>query len=307
MIRSPAAVDVQPAVGEPRARGRRSANQPSTSGSRAVAVGAQQHRAAQVDLAVGRRCATSTPSSGTPSYTTPLPVSVMPYVVTTFGGQVGRRRGAAEDDRAERAPGRCGAARWRTSDTWRRARRAVDDRRRRSRAARSSACPCTSARVTTASPPTWASGRQASQWSSLVDAEPVAASPAPRRATASWVSTTPFGAPVEPLVATTSASPGSTGRAAVERRSRRVPSTTAPTAIARQQRPPGGVRAGAGRRGTRRRRGPRLARSASTNAGPPGRSRATRRPPACHRRPSTPRSCGQLPRRARIAPMMAGP
>ena len=30
---------------------------------------------------------TSTPSSGRPSYTTPLPVSVMPYVVTTFGGR----------------------------------------------------------------------------------------------------------------------------------------------------------------------------------------------------------------------------
>ena len=88
MMRSPARpVDVQPAVVEPAAdvAGR----QPAVAIERvgAVAVGPQQHRTAQADLRRRRRCATSTPSSGRPSYTTPLPVSVMPYVVTAFAGR----------------------------------------------------------------------------------------------------------------------------------------------------------------------------------------------------------------------------
>ena len=70
------------------------------------------------------------------------------------------------------------------------------------------------------------------------------------------------GAPVDPLVATTSASPGSTG---------------SPTPIAVQQCRLGWLRGVAGRQGRRRRRGPRCRCSPSTNAGPPGRSRATSR------------------------------
>ena len=55
-----------------------------------------------------------------------------------------------------------------------------------------SGVPVSSARVTTARPPTWESGRQASQWSSLVTANRSLDARADA-ATASWVSTTPFG------------------------------------------------------------------------------------------------------------------
>ena len=48
-------------------------------------------------------------------------------------------------------------------------------------------------------------------------------------ATASWESTTPFGVPVAPLVATTRASPGSTGRASRRVVSSPARSTTTPT------------------------------------------------------------------------------
>ena len=96
--------------------------------------------------------------------------------------------------------------------------------------------------------------------------------------TASWVSTTPLGSPVDPLVATTSASPASTGRAAGEavlarRRGRRSAPTARWPSAARP-------RAGGGsRRSTGSAASPRshTRRSASTNAGPPGRSRATSR------------------------------
>src|SRR4051812_49172931 len=70
--------------------------------------------------------------------------------------------------------------------------------------------PVTSDRVTTDRPPTWASGRQASHSSvsgSTSNRRLVATAEA---STASWVSTTPFGSPVVPLVATTRASPGAT-------------------------------------------------------------------------------------------------
>ncbi len=71
--------------------------------------------------------------------------------------------------------------------------------------------PVTMARVTTDSPPMWAKGRQANQRS--------CSGITPRRtlvvvadaSMAVWVRTTPFGIPVVPLEATTSASPGSVG------------------------------------------------------------------------------------------------
>src|SRR5918995_1180711 len=71
--------------------------------------------------------------------------------------------------------------------------------------------PVSSARVTTARPPTWASGRQASQ-RSVAGSTPSRADEARAdAATASCVSTTALGSLLVPLVATTSASPSSTG------------------------------------------------------------------------------------------------
>src|SRR5581483_2309268 len=154
---------------------------------------------------------TSTPSRGTPSYTTPLPVSVMPYVVTTFVGREGG--GAAPPStivRNSAASIRRNAVA--TSDT------SVAPSRAAVSTAPASKPSCTtngvdvySARVTTPSPPTCASGMHANHVSlsgSTYSRSLVANADA---ATASWVSTTPFGSPVVPLVATTSASPSSTG------------------------------------------------------------------------------------------------
>ena len=103
---------------------------------------------------------TSTPSSGTPSYTTPLPVSVMPYVVTVFGGRSagGRlppstivrkidgsiRRSAVATSETRFAPLFVTVSASKPGSTVNRV-------------------PVCSARVTTDSPPTWDSGRQASQ------------------------------------------------------------------------------------------------------------------------------------------------
>ena len=155
---------------------------------------------------------TSTPSSGRPSYTTPLPVSVMPYVVTTLSGSASRRLRATEHDPAEQA----------RVDTPQRGRHQRDQGRavsappatpppRRTRRAPSERVPDASARVTTDNPPTCDSGRQASHVSSPVTARRADVAVADA-ATASWVSTTPRGVPVVPLVATTSASPSSTPR-----------------------------------------------------------------------------------------------
>ena len=74
--------------------------------------------------------------------------------------------------------------------------------------------------------------------------------------TASWVSTTPFGSPVVPLVATTSASPSSTGSSSRIAPSSRVDRCARKAGIDRQHR----VAVVPGRR------------SASTKPGPPGRS-----------------------------------
>ncbi len=71
-----------------------------------------------------------------------------------------------------------------------------------------------SALVTTESPPTWASGRQHSQRSAEGSTPRYALVASAEAATAAWVSTTPFGAPVVPDVAMTRASPFSTGTAA---------------------------------------------------------------------------------------------
>ena len=135
--------------------------------------------------------------------------------------------------------------------------------------------PMTIARVTTLSPPTWDSGRQASQWSSWVTSSRAHVATADAR-TASWVSTTPFGTPVEPLVATTRASPGSTGAPS----SRRVVpwwSTTTPAAIAASSAAlaPWGRRWSTGKAASP---ASHTSRSTSTNGVPPGRSTATRRP-----------------------------
>ena len=46
-------------------------------------VSVEQHRSSQLDASGVRRRSTATPSSGTPSYTQPPQVSVMPYVRTT--------------------------------------------------------------------------------------------------------------------------------------------------------------------------------------------------------------------------------
>ena len=120
--------------------------------------------------------------------------------------------------------------------------------------------------------------------------------------TASWVSTTPLGAPVEPLVATTSASPGSTGRAAVERGARRRRRRPRRRRIAVEQRGRGAGRAGAGRPGRRRRRASHTRRSASTNAGAAGQvegDEPTDRRPACRpaRLGATPADVGHDRRR----------
>src|SRR5439155_12749188 len=73
-----------------------------------------------------------------------------------------------------------------------------------------SGVPVRAARVTTDKPPTWESGRQASHLSLAGSTRRRAHEPWTEARTASWVSTTPFGRPVLPLVATTRASPAST-------------------------------------------------------------------------------------------------
>ena len=119
----------------------------------------------------------------------------------------------------------------------------------------------------------WASGRQATQ-RSRPGSTPSAAEVARAEArTASWVSTTPLGSPVVPLVATTSASPGSTG----------APGPAVASVGVDDRRGPEGLeqsvarRAGAagGRGAGRRRPASQAARRASTKAGPAGRSSAT--------------------------------
>src|ERR671910_1001951 len=71
--------------------------------------------------------------------------------------------------------------------------------------------PVSSARVTTARPPMWASGRQPSQRSAAGSTPSRADEARADAATASCVSTTALGSPLVPLVATTSASPSVTG------------------------------------------------------------------------------------------------
>src|SRR5918995_6020362 len=71
--------------------------------------------------------------------------------------------------------------------------------------------PVSRAREITARPPTWASGRQASQRSAPGSTPSRAVEAWADAATASWVSTTALGSPPVPLVATTSASPSATG------------------------------------------------------------------------------------------------
>ena len=110
--------------------------------------------------------------------------------------------------------------------------------------------PVTSDRVTTDSPPTWASGRQASQRSASGSTSSRALVARADASTAAWVRTTSLGSPVLPLVATTSASPSSTGS------SRRAGG---------EQRGRGPGPGAAGRRGARRRRRPTPAAVASTN------------------------------------------
>ena len=112
----------------------------------------------------------------------------------------------------------------------------------------------------------------------------VAAGSTPRRrlvaaaeaATASWVSTTPFGVPVEPLVATTRASPRLDRPAAGE-------GVLVAVAVDEPGRRHGGERRRAGRRrgaggraGRRRRRRPTPAGGRRRSAGPPGMASATR-------------------------------
>ncbi len=64
----------------------------------------------------------------------------------------------------------------------------------------------------TEKPPTWPSGRQASQPTSLLVAPQAAEVILAAAATPAWVWTAPRGAPVVPEVAMTTASPSSTGR-----------------------------------------------------------------------------------------------
>ncbi len=73
--------------------------------------------------------------------------------------------------------------------------------------------PVRSERVTTERPPTWLSGRQASQRCLSASTPSRAEVARAEAATAVWVRTTPFDAPVLALVATTRASPSSTGTA----------------------------------------------------------------------------------------------
>src|SRR5438477_12982737 len=103
---------------------------------------------------------TSTPSRGTPSYTTPDPVSVMPYVVTTLAGSCSGgaapprtmmrnnaesiRLSAVATNETSVAPADSTASTSKPGSTV-------------------TGVPVTSARVTTDNPPTWASGKQASQ------------------------------------------------------------------------------------------------------------------------------------------------
>ena len=90
--------------------------------------------------------------------------------------------------------------------------------------------------MTTDSPPTWASGRQASHVSAAVEAEASRGRPraAPDRVVGEH---DPLGRPVEPLVATTSASPASTGRAPSSAASRRQRRRSLPGAARRAARP----------------------------------------------------------------------
>ena len=132
-----------------------------------------------------------------------------------------------------------------------------------------------SARVTTESPPTCARGRQANQEcrvASTPSRSEVARAEAPMP---SWVSTTPWGSPEEPLVATTSASPSSTGEPVGQAMELAVGCHDPGGAQGLAAAPGGRARAVAGRVERRRRRCPMMARSASTKPVPPGKSSAT--------------------------------
>ena len=129
-------------------------------------------------------------------------------------------------------------------------------------------------RVTTARPPICASGRQASHvWraGSTPSRAEVASAEA---AMASWVSTTPFGSPDVPEVATTSASPSSTGMPpAIACWSPSEPTTrVGRSASSITWRAAGGS---LGSRGAAASPVSQMARRASTKPMPPGRSSAT--------------------------------
>ena len=170
---------------------------------------------------------------------------------------------------------RRGRARWpRVTRASRRPPRRRPRRRRRSRGARSGRCrwrgPGSPRRARRRGR---AAGRRASGRRRSTPRRVLVASADAR--TASWVSTTPLGSPVDPLVATTSASPASTAdrppaTSGARRRPRPISADGAMAASRRS-------RAGAGSRwSTGNAASPRshTRRSASTNAGPPGRSRA---------------------------------
>ena len=131
--------------------------------------------------------------------------------------------------------------------------------------------PAANALVMTENPPMCDSGRHASQWSVVVTFSRALVARADD-SSARWVRTTPFGMPVEPLVAMTNASPGSTGSPS----RRDVPSivTTWVGRVAAST----SSRAGSGRRwsmGSTASPRSQILRSSSTNNGPAGRSIAT--------------------------------
>ena len=216
------AVDVEASVGEPTAEVAR--RQP-TVGARVdvrigAAVGAQQHRAADVDFAI----------VGDADVDAVERHAVVDDAAAGLGHPIGRRRRWPARRRA--APRR--RARWRGTGSRRSGASVVATRLTSvadeaataagsKRGSTVSRVPVSSARVTTASPPTCDSGRQASQWSSPVTPSRALDASA-EAATAAWVSMTPFGSPVEPLVATTRASPSAIGRPPASRAS--VPSSS---------------------------------------------------------------------------------
>ena len=138
----------------------------------------------------------------------------MPYVETTFAGSASGALLPPSSTQAN-TDGSSRRNAVATRETWvaRPVRPACSTASASNPGSTSSGVSVTMARVTTARPPMWASGRQASHvWrvGSTASCAEVARADA---STASCVSTTPFGCPDVPDVATTSASPSSTGNA----------------------------------------------------------------------------------------------